>query len=161
MWFLLERLKGCLTLCYSLPIQVLVSSLFILADYGVQHNYLNHYLKQLFISEIPHSLDYSLISKNIIFTPGMTGPQCQSIPITDDSILENDEMFVVSLSTTDQDIIRNPSTTFVTILDDDGNVNSKMSCLVWILLIKACVLPFCALIHGVISPSNLFCIVLL
>ena len=60
----------------------------------------------------------------------MTGPQCQSIAITDDSILENDEIFVVSLSTTDQDVIRNPSTTFVTILDDDGNVNSKMSRLV-------------------------------
>ena len=63
-----------------------------------------------------------MTTENIIFTPGMTGPQCQSIAITDDSILENDEIFVVSLSTTDQDVIRNPSTTFVTILDDDGNL---------------------------------------
>ena len=66
-----------------------------------------------------------MTTENIKFTPGMTGPQCQSIAITDDSILENDEMFVVSLSTTDQDIIRNPSTTSVTILDDDGNVIPK------------------------------------
>ena len=69
-----------------------------------------------------HSLDYSLISENIIFSPGLTGPQCQSISITDDSILENDEMFVVALSTADQDVILNPSTTSVTIIDDDGNV---------------------------------------
>ena len=71
---------------------------------------------------LPHSLDHSLISENIIFSPGLTGPQCQSISITDDSILENDEMFVVALSTADQDVILNPSTTSVTIIDDDGNV---------------------------------------
>ena len=68
-----------------------------------------------------------MIPENIIFSPGMTGPQCQSISITNDSILENDEVFVVALSTTDQDVILNPSTTSVTILDDDGNVTSNMS----------------------------------
>ena len=76
----------------------------------------------IIISNIPHSLDYSLIPENIIFGPGMTGPQCQSISIIDDSILENDEVFVVSLSTMDQNVILNPSNTTVTILDDDGNV---------------------------------------
>ena len=81
----------------------------------------------IIISNIPHSLDYSLITENIIFSPGMTGPQCQSISITDDSILENNEVFVVALRTTDQDVILNPSTTSVTILDDDGNDNSKMN----------------------------------
>ena len=79
------------------------------------------------ISNIPHSLDYSLIPENIIFSPGMTGPQCRSISITDDSILENDEVFVLALSTTDQDVNLNPSITSVTILDDDGNVNFKIS----------------------------------
>ena len=68
-----------------------------------------------------------MIPENIIFSPGMTGPQCQSVSITNDSILENDEVFVVVLSTTDQDVILNPSITSVTILDDDGNVTSKMS----------------------------------
>ena len=76
----------------------------------------------IIISNIPHSLDYSLIPENIIFSPGMTGPQCQSISITDDSILESDEVFVVALSTMDQNVILNPSNTTVTILDDDGNV---------------------------------------
>ena len=76
----------------------------------------------IIISNIPHSLDYSLIPENIIFSPGMTGPQCQSISITDDSILENDEVFMVALSTTDQDIILSPSTTSVTIVNDDGNL---------------------------------------
>ena len=69
-----------------------------------------------------HLLDYSLIPENIIFSPGMTGPQCQSISITDDSILESDDVLAVALSTTDQDIILNPSTTFVTIVNDDGNL---------------------------------------
>ena len=73
---------------------------------------------------ISHSLDYKLIPENITFSPGMAGPQCQSISITDDSILENDEVFVVALTTTDQNVILNPNTTSVTILDDDGNVNS-------------------------------------
>ena len=72
---------------------------------------------------IPHSLDYSLVPENTTFSPGMTGPQCQSISITDDSILENDEVFVVALTTTDQNVILNPNTTSVTILDNDGNVN--------------------------------------
>ena len=72
---------------------------------------------------IPRLLDYSLIPENTTFSPGMTGPQCQSISITDDSILENDEVFVVALTTTDQNVILNPNTTSVTILDNDGNVN--------------------------------------
>ena len=77
------------------------------------------------ISIISHSLDYILIPENVIFSPGMTGPQCLSISITDDSILENDEVFAVVLSATDQDVILNPNTTSVTILDDDGNVIPK------------------------------------
>ena len=76
----------------------------------------------IILSNIPHSLDYSLIPENIIFSPGMTGPQCKSISITDDSILEIDEVFVVALSTMDQDVILNPSNTSITILDDDGIV---------------------------------------
>ena len=88
---------------------------------------------------IPHSLDYSLIPENIIFNPGMTGPQCQSISITDDSILENDEVFVAALSTTDQDVILNPSITSITILDDDGNINSKS-------VFRVCYV-FCRFVH--------------
>ena len=61
-----------------------------------------------------------MIPENIIFSPGMTGPQCQSISITDDSILENDEVFVVALSTTDVDVVLRPRTTSVIIVNDDG-----------------------------------------
>ena len=50
----------------------------------------------------------------------MIGPQCHSVSITDDTILENDEVFVVALNSTDEDIILSPSTTSVTIVDDDG-----------------------------------------
>ena len=83
---------------------------FIHADCGVE------YIKY------SHSLDYSLIPENIIFSPGMTGPQCQSISITDDSILESDDVLAVALSATDQDIILSPGTTSVTIVNDDGNL---------------------------------------
>ena len=89
----------------------------------------------------------------------MIGPQCQSIFITDDSILENDEVFVVALSTTDQDVILNPSISTVVIFDDDGNVNSKMSHLEFVF--KWCVLLFCTSVVYLHLKFSLFCIVLL
>ena len=105
----------------------------------------------IIITKILHSLDYSLIPENIIISPGMTGAQCQSFAITDDSILENAELLVVELSTMDQDVILNPSTTSVTILDDDGNVLVKMSL----------GLVFCGSVHRFIVYSHLqFCFVL-
>ena len=83
-----------------------------------------------------------MIPENIVFSPEITGLQCQFFTITNDTILESDEMFVVALSTMDQDVILNPSTTSVTILDDDGNV--KISPLESIVQLRR---VFCGSIH--------------
>ena len=48
--------------------------------------------------------------------------QCSSIPIVDDTILENDEVFSVQLSTLDPDVNLTPSTATVTIEDDDSEL---------------------------------------
>ena len=46
--------------------------------------------------------------------------QCTSISISDDPILENDELFSVQLNTTDQAVTLHPSSANITIGDDDG-----------------------------------------
>ena len=48
--------------------------------------------------------------------------QCVSITIINDSILEDDEFFLVEINTTDNAVILNQSITSVTILDNDGNL---------------------------------------
>ena len=49
-----------------------------------------------------------------------TDQQCTSISISDDPILENDELFSVVLNTTDQAVTLRPSSANITIEDDDG-----------------------------------------
>ena len=49
-----------------------------------------------------------------------TDQQCTSISISDDPILENDELFLVQLNTTDQAVTLRPSSANITIGDDDG-----------------------------------------
>ena len=46
--------------------------------------------------------------------------QCTSISISDDPILESDELFSVELNTTDQAVTLHPSSANITIGDDDG-----------------------------------------
>ena len=50
--------------------------------------------------------------------PG-TPRQCASISISDDPILENDELFSMQLNTTDQAVTLHPISANVTIWDDD------------------------------------------
>ena len=49
-----------------------------------------------------------------------TDQQCTSISISNDPILEYDELFSVQLNTTDQAVILRPSSANITIGDDDG-----------------------------------------
>ena len=65
------------------------------------------------------SNDYTAVTAQLVFQSTVT-LQCRSIPITDDTILENDEVFSVQLSTLDQDVILTFSTATVTIEDNDG-----------------------------------------
>ena len=46
--------------------------------------------------------------------------QCTSISISDDPILESDELFSVELNTTDQAVTLHPSSANITIEDDDS-----------------------------------------
>ena len=51
-----------------------------------------------------------------------TQPQCADIQLVDDSILENDETFLVILSSSDSVVMINPNTATVTISNDDGKL---------------------------------------
>jgi len=55
----------------------------------------------------------------LVFEQG-TARQCASISISDDAILENNELFSVQLTTTDQAVMLSPSSATVTIEDDDS-----------------------------------------
>ena len=49
-----------------------------------------------------------------------TDQQCTSISITDDPVLENDELFSVQLNTTDLAVTLHPSSANITIEDNDS-----------------------------------------
>ena len=49
-----------------------------------------------------------------------TDQQCTSISISNDPILENDELFSAQLNTTDRAVTLRPSSANITIEDDDG-----------------------------------------
>ncbi len=58
----------------------------------------------------------------VTFEPGAGSLlECENISITNDTILENDEQFLVALTTPDTDITIRPNIATVTIIDDDGN----------------------------------------
>ena len=59
----------------------------------------------------------------LLFRPASTTqPQCADIQLVDDSVLENNETFLVTLSSSDSAILTNPDATTVTINNDDGNM---------------------------------------
>ena len=69
--------------------------------------------------------DYTLVENVLTFSPGVNESCTTIIPIVDDSVLENDEVFSVTLSTTDSDVSLDPASATVTILDNDGKtINS-------------------------------------
>ena len=67
--------------------------------------------------------------------------QCTSISISDDPILENDELFSVELNTSDQAVTLHPSSANITIEDNDSKSfcslcfsdfkTSRSACPVW------------------------------
>jgi len=59
------------------------------------------------------------IPMELTFLPG-TAERCANISISNDTILEDDELFSVQLDTTDQAVTLSPSSADVTIGDDDG-----------------------------------------
>lgn len=67
------------------------------------------------------TMDYLNTSVLLTFPPSLELSQtlCENITIVDDSVLENDEDFVVSLSSADSSVITG-SEAIVSILNDDG-----------------------------------------
>ena len=66
--------------------------------------------------------DYTDISVSLTFLPGsVPGVQeCTQIEIIDDQLVESNEAFTISLSSTDTEINLAPGNGSVTILDNDG-----------------------------------------
>ena len=65
--------------------------------------------------------DFLSLVDQLIFNPG-NGLQrdCATITVTNDTILEDDELFSVVLTTTDPDVTISPNTAVVTLTNDDG-----------------------------------------
>ena len=70
----------------------------------------------------PDSDYISLSSSTLVFPDGSNNGdiQCIDIVITDDEILERNEVFTVSLNAVTQNVMAVNAMTAVTIIDDDG-----------------------------------------
>ena len=64
-------------------------------------------------------LDYTFSSESLTFDESTT-IQCVQITINPDNILEEDEIFIVSLTTPDDDVTLSPDDSEVTITDTTG-----------------------------------------
>ena len=67
--------------------------------------------------------DFTRVTAQLTFQATVT-LQCSSISIMDDTILENDEVFSVQLSTLDPDVNLTPSTATVTIENNDSECHT-------------------------------------
>lgn len=63
----------------------------------------------------------------LTFQPG-TSSQCASVIVNDDSTLENNEFFLVELTTADEAVRLNPGSANITIIDNDSKTASH-SCI--------------------------------
>lgn len=62
----------------------------------------------------------SELDVELTFRPGSADvPQCDTLQLVNDNVLESDESFRVILSTADSAVVINPDTTLVTINNDD------------------------------------------
>ena len=71
--------------------------------------------------------DFHTFTTDLTYTPSLDRNQtlCVNITIMDDSILENEEDFTVSISSTDSSVITGPPST-ISIIDNDG-INSEIA----------------------------------
>ena len=67
------------------------------------------------------AVDFTSVTAQLTFQPSQADvPQCEDVPIQQDTILETNESFTVELSTTDLDVILDPQSATVTIMDNDS-----------------------------------------
>ncbi len=71
------------------------------------------------------AFDYTEVSLSLEFTQlNADKPQCISITITNDDVLESGETFSVELSTSEPDVVLlSPSSAVISIMDDDGMIS--------------------------------------
>ena len=67
----------------------------------------------------PAPSDYTSVFMDLTFNSGTTN-QTVMIPIVGDNVVESTESFTMSLTSADSAVTLNPSTTTVTIQDDDS-----------------------------------------
>ena len=67
------------------------------------------------------SMDFTSVTTQLTFQPSQADvPQCEDVPLQEDTILETNESFTVELSTTDPVVILDPQSATVTITDNDS-----------------------------------------
>ena len=65
--------------------------------------------------------DYTSISSDEVFPSGSTdGTMCVNITILDDTALEGNQSFTLTLTTSDPDVVLGNNVTIITITDNDG-----------------------------------------
>ena len=74
----------------------------------------------------PAPSDYTSVSMDLTFNSGTTA-RTVMIPIVGDNMVESTESFTVSLTSADSAVTLNPSTTTITIQNDDDD--SKFWCM--------------------------------
>ena len=75
------------------------------------------------------SSDFSFLSTNLTFLRGSADStlECVSISITDDALLEGNQTFTVTLSTSDPDVLLGNNVTVITIKDTEGESYKEQS----------------------------------
>ena len=66
--------------------------------------------------------DYSAIAEDLTFSASETRI-CRNVTSVEDDILEEDEAFLLTLTTSDNTVILRPREATVTILNDDSRLN--------------------------------------
>ena len=71
--------------------------------------------------------DFTFLSTDLIFLRGSTDStsKCVNITITDDTALEGNQAFTVTLTTSDPDVVLRNSMTTITIEDNDSEFTSR------------------------------------
>ena len=71
--------------------------------------------------------DYEVFDQKMVMLTSQITLACVDVEINQDESLEVDEMFLVTLTSSDPAAILEPDVTEITILDDDGMLASKCS----------------------------------
>ena len=70
---------------------------------------------------ITASIDYNAVVDNLLTFTSEVNVLCATVvPIIDDDALEDNQTFIVVLSTSDPDALVNPAFATITIVDNDG-----------------------------------------